>query len=74
MFAARLSGADGSHIASTRGGGARDDRGLSVALAPDGRIFVSGLFQGFAEFGGTTLTALGQATSADGFVVALPPL
>ena len=74
MFAARFSGVSGSHLASERGGGARNDVGNSVVLAPDGRIFVSGSFQGFAEFGGTTLTALSPLPSSDGFVVALPPL
>lgn len=74
MFAARFSGANGSHLASARGGGARNDVGNSVVLAPDGRIFVSGSFEGFAEFGGATVTALGPSTIFDGFVVGLPPL
>lgn len=73
MFAAHFSGTDGSHIASFRGGGALDDNGKGVALASDGRLFVSGEFQSFAEFGGATLTAQATSTGADGFVLSLPP-
>ena len=73
MFAAHFSSTDGSHIASFRGGGARDDEGGGIVLASDGRLFVSGSFQTFAEFGGMTLTALARSTSTDGFLVGLPP-
>jgi hypothetical protein len=73
MFAAHFSGTDGSHVVSFRGGGALDDDGIGIALAADGRLFVSGIFQSFAEFGGSTLTAQAASTSADGFILSLPP-
>lgn len=73
MFATHLSGTDGSHLASFRGGGALDDGGSGIALASDGRVFVSGAFQSFAEFGGTALTALAPSTGTDGFILSLPP-
>jgi hypothetical protein len=74
MFAVRLSGVDGSHFASVRGGGTRDDQGSGVVLSSDGRMFVTGSFEGFSEFGGQTLTSAGPAGTHDVFLVALPPL
>jgi Beta-propeller repeat len=74
MFAARFAGADGAHVLSTRAGGANHDTGTGIVLASDGRMFVSGTFQGFAEFGGTTATAAAAFPDNGGFVVGFPPL
>jgi hypothetical protein len=62
-------GADSAHIASFRGGGPRHETGCGIALASDGRIFVSGSCQSFAEFGGATTTAIAPSTGNDGVVV-----
>jgi hypothetical protein len=76
MFVARLSGVDGTPLAYSSGGGVLTDSGNAVALAPDGRIFVTGPFQGFAEFGGSTVTASASASNGayDAFIVSLPAL
>jgi hypothetical protein len=73
MFAVHFAGVDGAHVASFRGGGALDDGGMGIVLAGDGRLFVAGWFQTFAEFGGSTLTALSPSMATDGFLVGLPP-
>src|SRR5690606_9636520 len=56
---------DGVHRWSLRGGGPLDDFGTGVAVDPAGNVYVSGLFQGTADFGGTALVSAG---SADAFV------
>ncbi len=71
IFAARLAGADGSHINSIRAGGTGLDLGHSVTQLSDGRMFVAGGFQGFAEFGGEGLTSAGEY---DLVVLGLAPL
>lgn len=58
-FGVRLSGMDGSHLNSVRAGGADNLHAADVVQSPDGRFFMTGNFQGFAEFGDQTLTSLG---------------
>lgn len=69
VFAARFTG-DGSLLHAVRTGGTSHDIGNGIAQTTDGRMFVTGEFRGFAEFGGKALTAEG---SADAFVVGLAP-
>jgi hypothetical protein len=71
IFVARFSGADGSHIRSLRAGGTGLDVGYGVSQLPDGRTFVTGGFQGFAEFGGQGFTSSG---GYDVFLLGLAPL
>lgn len=71
LFAARLSGSDGSHINSVRAGGAGSEEGHDVTQTADGRFYVTGAFSGFAEFGGEALTSRG---GNDAFVLGLAPL
>ncbi|MCW5804125.1 MAG: hypothetical protein KIT31_17260 [Deltaproteobacteria bacterium] len=71
VFAARLSGADGSHIASARVGGAANEEGHGVAESADGRFYVTGQFEGFADFGREAFTSRG---GLDAFVLGLAPL
>ncbi len=47
-----------------------DDRATRVAVAPDGTIYVAGLFHGAVDFGGVPLVAAG---GADAFLLALDP-
>lgn len=62
VFLARYR-ADGMLSWAKQAGGLNDDEGLSVTATPDGRSFVTGCFQNFANFGEaaslTTLTAVG---------------
>lgn len=53
------------------GGGPGPDRGLDIAVAPDGSSCVTGFFSGIANFGATTLTATNN--SQDLFVLKLSP-
>src|SRR5690606_19721072 len=55
IFAVRLRGADGSHINSVRAGGTDLDVSWGSTQLEDGRVFVTGGFSGFAEFGGEGL-------------------
>jgi len=71
IFAVRLSGSNGSPIAATRAGGSSPDAARGVAQTSDGRHFVAGAFQGFADFGGTSRTSAGMN---DAVVLALAPL
>lgn len=71
LFAARFSGADGIALRATRAGGSMQDLGYAVVQASDGRHFVVGGFQGFADFAGTNRTSAG---GYDGIVVGLAPL
>lgn len=70
MFAARYA-SDGTHLNSVRAGGTGSESGNGIAQSSDGRFFVSGSFDGFAEFGGETRTSLGNS---DGFIVGFSPL
>lgn len=71
VFVARASAADGSYISSTRAGGQGQESAQSVTQTSDGRYFVTGAFQGFADFGGTQLTSAG---GDDAFVYGIAPL
>lgn len=71
IFAARFSGTNGDHLKSTRAGGTALDDSRAIAQMPDGRVFVTGGFQGFAEFGGEALTSSG---GYDAVVLGLAPL
>lgn len=70
IFAVRLSGADGTSLAISRAGGSMQDAAWGVAQAADGKHYVVGTFQGFADFGGVAHTAAG----IDAIVVGLAPL
>jgi hypothetical protein len=69
IFAVRLTGAEGNHVSSVRAG-SRADVARS-ALAPGGRPYLVGYFNGFAELGGKGLTAV---NGVDAFILALAPL
>jgi len=71
VFAARLAAADGAHVNSVRAGGQGDEFGQGVTQTMDGRFFVSGRFQGFADFAGQALTSAGND---DAFLLGLAPL
>ncbi len=71
MFAARFAGSTGAHINSARAGGTALDDARSITQMTDGRIFLTGGFQGFAEFGGEGLTSNG---GYDVVVLGLAPL
>jgi len=51
-----------------QGGGAGEDKGESIAVDSDGNFYVTGSFEGTANFGGTVLTSAG---GSDVFVVML---
>ncbi len=70
VFAARFAG-DGTHLNSVRAGGTGSELGMGITQSTDGRFFVTGGFQGFAEFGGDTLTSAG---GDDAFILGLAPL
>jgi len=70
-FAARLTTPDGSYVNSVRAGGTGSEVGSGVSLSSDGRFYVTGDFNGFAEFGGHALTPLGIA---DSYILGLAPL
>jgi hypothetical protein len=67
LFIAKYS-PDGAVVWSVRAGGSGDDAGRSIALAPDGGIYVSGTFQQTALFGTASLSADGTGADADGFI------
>ena len=69
-FAARVSG-DGRFLGAIRTGGTSDDHSLGIAQGNDGRLFMTGLFGGFSEFGRDSLTAIGDS---DAFIVGFTPL
>ncbi|MFO0675707.1 MAG: hypothetical protein U0169_04190 [Polyangiaceae bacterium] len=56
-----------------RFGGSKTDRGQSVALLPDGSIFVAGSFMATADFGKKELTTAGNGGASDLFVSRLAP-
>lgn len=71
VFAARLAGADAVHLNSVRAGGTGTELATDIAQTPDGRIFVTGWFSDFAEFGGDAFTSAG---GRDAFLLGLAPL
>jgi len=70
VFAARFAG-DGRHLSSVRSGGTSADYGLGIAQSSDGRVFVTGQFEGFAEFGSGAFNSSGRE---DAFIVGFAPL
>jgi hypothetical protein len=70
VFAARFAG-DGIHLSSIRAGGTSNDYGFGIAQSSDGRAFVTGQFEGFAEFGSGAFTSIG---GEDAFIVGFAPL
>lgn len=70
VFAARFAG-DGMHLNSIRAGGTSDDYGRGIAQGTDGRLFVTGRFNGFTEFGGSALNSIG---ASDTFIAGFGPL
>lgn len=71
VFLARAAAADGSYVSSTRAGGQGQESAQSVTQTSDGKYFVTGAFQGFADFGGAQLTSAG---GDDAFVYGMAPL
>lgn len=71
VFLGTFDGATGNHLGSARLGGTGQENGMDVAVAPDGRLYCAGHFEGFAEFGGIGYSAIG---GVDGFIVGLNPL
>lgn len=70
-FLVRYAGADGAHVWSQRFGGAGNDKGSAVLFdAATGRVFAGGVFESFAEFGGSSLTSHGLS---DGYVISIAP-
>jgi hypothetical protein len=70
-FVVRLSATDGAHQRSVRVGGMGSEVADGVALDAYGRMYITGYFDGFAEFGGTPLTPVGLA---DSYIAAFAPL
>jgi hypothetical protein len=70
VYAARYN-RDGMHLTSVRAGGTGFESARGIAESSDGRFFVTGGFQGFAEFGGSAVTSTG---GDDAFVTAWAPL
>ncbi|MFT3700173.1 MAG: hypothetical protein QM831_43910 [Kofleriaceae bacterium] len=71
IYAVRLAGADGNPLSVSRAGGSMQDAAWGVAQAADGKHYVVGTFQGFADFGGTARTSAG---ATDAIVLGLAPL
>jgi hypothetical protein len=70
-FVVRLSAADGSHQRSVRVGGMGSETADGVALDAYGRMYITGYFDGFAEFGGAPLTPVGLS---DSYIAGFAPL
>ncbi len=70
-FAVRLSAADGAHQRSVRVGGMGSETGDGIAIDASGRMYITGYFDGFAEFGGEPLLPVGLS---DAYVAAFAPL
>lgn len=49
------------------GGGTQDDEGTAVAVAPNGKITITGFYKGSATFGTATVSAFGGTTDFDAF-------
>ena len=71
VYAARLAGADGSHLDSIRAGGTGDEQTTSVAEDASGAFYLGGTFHGFGQFGNQALQAPAAGAA---FVLALAPL
>jgi len=71
VYAARLSGTDGSHLDSIRAGGTGDEEATSIAEDSSGAFYVAGTFYGFGQFGNQALQAPAAGAA---FVLALAPL
>lgn len=69
-FAARFDG-DGVHLNSVRSGGTGYESAAGIAQSSDGRFFVTGSYNNFAEFGGSAFDSQG---SSDTFIWALEAL
>jgi hypothetical protein len=69
LFTASFGSADGSLSRAVRSGG--HSSASRVAVGPDGRLYLAGSFESFAELGGRGLTPIG---GADAFFLALAPL
>jgi hypothetical protein len=65
VFVAKWDAATASWAWAISGGGPGDDRGIDVALAPDGLIIAGSMSAPTADFGATTLTGAG---GTDAFV------
>jgi hypothetical protein len=66
IFAAKLSGADGSHIWSKGFGGTGDEGGLAAAIDAEGNLVIAGSFTGSLYFGGDAALI---SSATDMFVV-----
>lgn len=71
VFAVALTG-DGSHRNTVQAGGTGAEDGHGIVQSIDGRVFVTGNFFGFAEFGGAAFNSVSNST--DAFIVGLAPL
>ena len=67
IFAAKLTGADGSHVWSKAFGDAANQASTRVAFGTGGGVILAGGFAGTVDFGGGALAALGD----DAFVAKL---
>lgn len=70
VYAARFM-SDGTYLNSVRVGGTGSEFAFGVGQSADGRFYVTGSFQGLAEFGGDAFTSAGDT---DAFVVGLEAL
>jgi uncharacterized protein (AIM24 family) len=75
VFLVKYSGSSGAHVWSRRFGGGLVDVGSGVAVDSGGNVYVTGTFEGTADFGGGGLTSAGgkdvfvaKYTSAGSFV------
>jgi hypothetical protein len=69
VFAVRLAGSDGSHVSSVRV--ASRAEATRMALPADGRLYLIGNFDRFAEVGNQGLTPI---SATDAFILSLAPL
>ena len=69
VFVAKYAAGDGAHLWSRRFGGAGADDGRGAAVSSGG-VFVTGTFEGIAEFSDEALTSVGMF---DGFCIGLSP-
>lgn len=71
IFTVRLSGSNGSALTANRDGGSSPDVGNGITQTSDGKHYLAGAFQGFADFGGTARTSAG---GNDAIILGLAPL